>query len=245
MKHAEKVNKALHNRAIKAAIPHTLPVMAGYLFLGASYGILMSTRGFSFIYPMITSSFIFAGSLEFALAGILIGAFNPLEALLLSLMINARHIFYGISMLDKYRGLGKKKLYLIYALTDETFSVNYSAEIPDGVERGLFYFYTSLFDHLYWVLGATVGGIFGSLLPSGIAGLDFAMTAMFTVILLEQLLSSRENIPSVVIGVSLSLLSLVIFGSDGFIIPSMLLMLLALVVFRRPIERIGGEEGAV
>lgn len=117
---------------VKAAIPHTLPVMAGYLFLGASYGILMSTRGFSFIYPMITSTFVFAGSLEFALAGILIGAFNPIEALLLSLMINARHIFYGISMLDKYRGLGKKKLYLIYALTDETFSVNYSAEIPGG-----------------------------------------------------------------------------------------------------------------
>ena len=231
--------------AVKAAIPHTLPVMAGYLFLGTSYGILMSTRGFSFIYPMITSTFVFAGSLEFALAGILIGAFNPIEALLLSVMINARHIFYGISMLDKYRGLGKKKLYLIYALTDETFSVNYSAEIPEGVDRGLFYFYTSLFDHLYWVVGATVGGIFGSLLPVGIRGFDFAMTAMFAVILLEQILSSKKNIPSVIIGVSLSLFALVIFGSDGFIIPSMLLMLLALAVFRRPIEHAEKREGDV
>ncbi len=242
MKNAKEVNKTLHIQAIKAAIPHTLPVMAGYLFLGASYGILMSTRGFSFLYPMITSTFVFAGSLEFALAGILVGAFNPLEVLLLSLMINARHIFYGISMLDKYKGLGKKKLYLIYALTDETFSVNYSAEIPEGVDRGLFYFYTSFFDHLYWVLGATVGGIFGSLLPLGIRGFDFAMTAMFTVILLEQMLSGKKNIPSVLIGVSLSVLSLIVFGSDGFIIPAMLLMLLALTVFRYPIEGVQRKE---
>lgn len=237
MKMSKKANNNLHIRAIKSAFPYTLPVMAGYIFLGMSYGVLMSTRGFSFVYPMITSMFVFAGSMEFALANVLVGAFNPIEALLLTLMINARHIFYGISMIKKYRGLGAKKLYLIYALTDETFSVNYSAEPPCEVDRGLFYFYVSLFNHIYWIAGATLGGIFGSLIPFEIRGFDFAMTAMFVVILLEQILAGVKNIPSVVIGVGLSLLSLIVFGSDGFIIPAMALMLLALSLFRNSIER--------
>ena len=118
--------------------------MAGFLFLGASYGILMSGRGFSFVYPMMTSLFVFAGSMEFALANLLIGAFDPIEAFFLAIVINARHLFYGISMLDKYKGLGKKKIYMIFALCDETFSVNYAAEPPEDVDRGLFMFYVSL-----------------------------------------------------------------------------------------------------
>ncbi len=203
----------------------------------------MASRGFSFIYPLCTSMFIFAGSMEFALAGLLVGAFAPVEALLLALMINARHIFYGISMLDKYRGMGKKKLYLIFALTDETFSVNYSAEPPEGVDRGLFYFYVSLLDHLYWIMGAAFGGIFGGLIPVGVKGIDFAMTALFVVILLEQILAGKKNFPSVLIGVGFSLLSLLIFGASDFIIPAMAAMLLALSVFSRSIGR-GFLEGA-
>lgn len=234
----------MHIAAIKAAFPHTIPIMAGYLFLGASYGMLMATRGFSFIYPMMTSIFVFAGSMEFTLANVLIGAFNPLEALFLAIVINARHIFYGISMLDKYRGTGIKKSYLIFALTDETFSVNCTAEVPEGVDSGWFYFYTSLFDQCYWVLGATLGGLLGSLLSSvSLVGFDFAMTAMFVVILLEQILSGVKNLPSVIIGVGMSLLSLLIFGASDFIIPAMLMMLIALTVFRRPIERLHNGEG--
>lgn len=237
-----KVNNSLHISAIRTAFPHTIPVMAGYLFLGMSYGVLMATRGFSFLYPMCTSMFVFAGSMEFALSGLLLGAFSPLEAALLALMINARHIFYGISMLDKYRGL-RNKFYLIFSLTDETFSVNYSAEPPTEVDRGLFYFYISLLNHTYWVLGATLGGIFGSLIPIDIVGVDFAMTALFVVILLEQILAGRKNIPSVVIGVGLSLVSLVVFGASDFIIPSMVLMLLALSVFNKQIGKLfdGGD----
>lgn len=220
--------------------------MAGFLFLGASYGILMSGRGFSFIYPMMTSAFVFAGSMEFALANLLIGAFNPIEAFFLAIVINARHLFYGISMLDKYKGLGKKKIYMIFALCDETFSVNYVAEPPEEVDRGLFMFYVSLLNQSYWVAGATVGGILGSLIPSGIAGVDFAMTAMFVVILLEQILKGVKNIPSVLIGVGFSLLSLLVFGASDFIIPAMVMIFVALTAFRSPIERIHGrEEGQI
>lgn len=202
----------------------------------------MSSRGFSFIYPMLTSMTVFAGSLEFTLANVLVGAFNPLEAFFLAIVINARHVFYGISMLDRYKGLGKKKLYMIFALCDETFSVNYSAEPPCGVERGLFMFYISLLNQSYWVIGSTLGGLLGSVIPMGIKGIDFAMTAMFVVILLEQILAGRKNLPSVIIGVSLSLASLLIFGSGDFIIPAMLMIFLALTVFRRGIERVGGDS---
>ena len=236
-----KCNK--HFLAVRAAFPHTIPVMAGYLFLGASYGILMASRGFSFIYPLCTSLFVFAGSMEFALSGLLIGAFAPIEAMLLALMINARHIFYGISMLDKYRGLGFRRGYLIFALTDETFSVNYSVTPPDSVEKGDFYFFISLLNHSYWVLGAALGGIFGNLIPMNIVGIDFSMTALFVVILLEQILAGRKNLPSVAIGVGFSVISLLVFGASDFIIPAMCAMLIALSVFSKQISRalIGGE----
>lgn len=233
--------KRKHLSALRAAFPHTLPIMAGFLFLGASYGVLMSSRGFSFVYPMLTSLTVFAGSLEFALANLLVGAFNPLEAFFLAIVINARHIFYGISMLDRYKGLGKKKIYMIFALCDETFSVNYSAEPHEGVDRGLFMLYISLLNQSYWVLGATLGGILGFFIPTDIKGIDFAMTAMFVVILLEQMLAGKKNLPSVLIGVSLSLASLLIFGAGDFIIPAMLMIFAALTVFRREIEKQGGD----
>ena len=236
------VNKNVHFAAIKAAFPHTLPIMAGFIFLGMSYGILMSSRGFSFLFPMVMSITVFAGSLEFTLANVLLGAFNPLEAFFLALIINARHIFYGISMLDRYKGLGKKKLYMIFALCDETFSVNYSTPCPEGIDEGWFRFYISLLDQSYWVLGATLGGIFGSFIPKGIVGIDFAMTALFVVILLEQILGGKKNIPSVIIGVGFSLLSLVLFGASDFILPAMVAIFAALTLLRAPLEKLQVEK---
>ena len=239
----KKLNTGSHITAVRAAFPHTIPIMAGFLVLGASYGILMAGKGFSFLYPMLMSLLIFAGSMEFTMANILVGAFNPTEAFMMAIMINARHVFYGISMAERYRGLGLKKIYMIFALCDETFSVNYSAEPPSGVDRGLFMLYISVLNQLYWVVGATVGGIFGSVLPAVPAGFDFAMTAMFVCILLEQLLGGVKNLPSVAIGVLGSLLSLLVFGRDSFIIPAMGIMLLALAALKRPIERIGNAGG--
>lgn len=219
--------------------------MAGFLFLGASYGMIMNAKGFAFYLPIVTSTFIFAGSMEFLLANVLLGAFNPIEALLLALMINARHIFYGVSLLDKYKGLGWRKIYMIFGLCDETFSINCTAEVSDGVDRGWYMFYVTLLDHLYWIAGATLGSIFGSIIDFPWQGIDFAMTAMFVVILLEQILAGKKNILSVIVGLSASVLCLFVFGRDNFIIPAMLVITVALSAAKGPLDSLfaGKKEG--
>lgn len=166
-------------KAFKSAFPHTIPIFAGFLFLGMTYGIYMNVSGFSFWYPMLMSFTIFAGSMEFVTVNMLLGAFNPLQALAMTLMINARHLFYGISMLDKYRGVGWKSFYLIFGMCDESFSINYTADISKDIDQGWFMFFVTLLNHFYWFLGATLGGIFGSFLHFNTEGLDFVMTAMF------------------------------------------------------------------
>lgn len=223
-------------KALKAAFPHTIPIMTGFLFLGASYGIYMNVSGFEFWYPMITSMLIFAGSVEFVTVNLLLGAFNPLQAFLLALMINARHIFYGISMLDKYRGTGLKKFYLIYGMCDESFSVNYTAEIPDDVDRGWFMFFVNLLNQIYWVAGATIGGILGNIITFNTNGIEFVMTAMFVVIFLEQWLKEKNHISSL-LGLAVSVVCLVLFGADGFIIPSMAAMLIILTLLRKVLDK--------
>lgn len=218
-------NKVLS--AFKAAFPYTLPIFAGFWFLGITYGVYMNVSGFSFLYPMIMSLSIFAGSMEFVAANMLLGAFNPLAALLMTLMINARHLFYGISMLDKFKNTGKKKFYLIFGMCDETFSINCSTNIPKDIDKGWFMFFVTLLNHIYWFTGSTLGGILGSLVHFNTKGLDFVMTAMFTVIFTQQWLSEKNHFSSV-LGVLVSLLCLVIFGRDNFIVFSMIIILLAL-----------------
>lgn len=165
--------------ACRAAFPYTVPILAGFVFLGIAYGIYMNSLGFSAIYPIIMSFAIFAGSMEFVAANLLLGAFNPMNALFLTLMVNARHLFYGISMLDKYRGTGKKKFYLIYGMCDESFSINCTVNVPKNVDKGWFMFFVTLLNHFYWVIGAAIGGTFGSLVKFNTEGLDFVMTALF------------------------------------------------------------------
>ncbi|MBQ3242549.1 MAG: AzlC family ABC transporter permease, partial [Oscillospiraceae bacterium] len=171
----------MRRRALAAAFPHTIPVLTGYAFLGVAYGIYMRVSGFPFWYPTLSSVVIFGGSLEFVLVSMLMSSFAPLQTFLMALMIQARHLFYGIALLEKYRYLGKMRFYLIFGMTDESFSVNCSAEIPDGVDEGWFYFFVTLLDHCYWVTACTVGGLLGSLISFDTRGLDFVMTAMFVV----------------------------------------------------------------
>lgn len=225
-------------KAFKAAFPHTIPIFAGFWFLGMTYGIYMNVSGFPFWYPMLMSLTIFAGSMEFVAVNLLLGVFNPLQAFAMTLMINARHLFYGISMLDKYRGTGWKKFYLIFGMCDESFSINYTAEIPEDTDRGWFMFFVTLLNQFYWFLGATLGGIFGSLIHFSTEGLDFVMTAMFVVIFLEQWLKEKNHV-SAVMGVVLSLLCLTALGADDFMIPSMIAIFAALTLMR------GGLEGGV
>ena len=205
--------------ALRAAFPHTIPILTGYLFLGMSYGVLMKVSGFSFWYPLLISLTVYAGSMQFVTTSLLLGAFNPIQAFVMTLMVNARHLFYGIALLDRYQDTGWKKPYLIFGLSDETFSV------------------TAL-DQLYWVIGATLGGLFGSLISFNTEGLDFVMTAMFVVILLEQWLKEKNH-TCTLLGLGLAALSLFLFGPDGFMLPAMGAILAVLLLLRSTLEKEG------
>ena len=225
--------------AFRAALPLTLPVCTGYVFLGITYGMLMVTSGFPTWLPIFTAAIVYTGSMEFLLVAILASSFHPLSAFLTAVMVGARHLFYGLSMLGVYHGMGWKKPYLIYATSDETFSVNYTADIPADIDRSWFYFWVSLLDQGYWVAGSAIGAFCGSLITIDLTGLDFVMTAMFFVIFLQQWARDGERLRLIIsdhmpaiIGVLGSVLCLVIFGPDAFMIPAMVTILAGLLVYR-------------
>ncbi len=222
--------------ALEAAFPHTLPIMAGFLFLGMAYGIYAHSLGFSFVYPMVMALTIFAGSMEFVAMDLLLGAFNPLGAFLLALMVNARHLFYGIAMLDKYRNTGKKEGYLIFGMCDESFSINCTAAIPGGVDAGWFMFFVTLLNQIYWVLGATLGGLMGNIIPFNTQGLDFVMTALFIVLFLEQWFKEKNH-ASALIGIVVSVAAFILLGGSAFIIPAMIVILALLILLRSRLDQ--------
>lgn len=229
--------KALKEKtqAFKAAFPHTIPVLTGFLFLGTAYGILMSSKGYGPGWTVLMSFAAFAGSAQYVAVTFLTTIFNPAYALLMTLIINARHIFYGISMLDKYRNAGPLKPYLIFGLCDETFSIVCSARPPEGVNNNWFYFFVTLLDHFYWVAGSAVGGLLGSVVSFDIKGLDFVLTALFVVIFVGQWRTKENRLPAVT-GVVCSAACLLIFGQSQFIIPAMLMILAVLTLLRRRFE---------
>ena len=231
----------MKKKAFKAAFPHTIPIFAGFWFLGLAYGVYMNVSGFSFWYPMLMSLTIFGGSLEFVAVSMLLSAFAPIQTFVMTLMIQARHLFYGISMLDKFKDMGWKKYYLIFGMCDETFSINYTAKIPDDVDKGWFYFFVTLLNHFYWFSGATIGGLLGNLIHFDTEGLSFVMTAMFVVIFMEQWLKDKQH-ASELIGLAGSIGCLVVFGAESFMIPTMICILVMLTIFRKPMERKMGEE---
>ena len=218
-------------RAFKLAFPYTIPIFTGFLFLGFAYGVYMRSLGFSPIYPMVMCFAIFAGSLEFLAGNILLGAFNPLQAFLVGFAVNARHIFYGLSLLDKYKNAGKKKLYMIYALCDETFSVNVTLNDIEGVDKEDVYFAVTILNQGYWVFGTYLGALFGGVLSINTQGLDFVMTALFIVIFLDYYFKNKQAFSSAM-GFILSIASLLIFGKDNFIIPAMVSIVVILLAFR-------------
>ena len=223
-------------KALKAAFPQTIPIFTGFWFLGMAYGIYMNASGFSFVYPLCMSLLIYGGSLEFVAVEMLLSPFAPLQTFIMALLIQARHLFYGLSMLDKFKGLGWKKYYLIFGMCDETFSVNCSADIPEDVDRGWFYFWVTLLNQFYWSAAATTGGIVGSLLKIDTSGISFVMTAMFVVIFLEQWLKEKEHSASL-IGLAVSVLCLAVFGPDSFMVPTMVLIVGLLALLRKPLEK--------
>ena len=228
-------------KALRAAFPHTIPILTGFLFLGMTYGVFMRVSGFGVLFSALVSLTVFAGSMQFVAVNLLLGAFEPLQAIVMTLVINARHLFYGVSLLSKYKDVGAKKIYMIFGLCDESFSVNCSAEPPAGVDSGWFMFFVTLLNQIYWVAGTVLGGIFGAFIPFSTEGLDFVMTAMFVVIFLEQILKEKDHVPSLM-GCAVSVLALIAFGSDGFIIPALCVIVLLLTLYRGRHEKGGGAK---
>jgi len=222
--------------AMKAAFPHTIPVLTGFIFLGIAYGILMSSRGFGWHWILLTSSVVFAGALQFIGISLLTAAFDPLYAFLIALSINARHLFYGISMLEKLSGTGKIKPYLIFGMCDETFSILCSAEPPPNVDKRAFMFAVTLLNQSYWVMGSVIGGLIGPLLTFDTYGIDFVMTAFFVVIFINQWRTHKNHSPAL-IGLGAATVSLLLFGADNFIIPAMVLIIVCLTVFRKQLAK--------
>lgn len=216
---------------IKKCFVTTLPVMAGYLFLGTGFGMLMQSKGYGFLWAVAMSAFIYAGSMQYLAVDLLTGGASLITAALTTLMVNARHLFYGISMIDAYQDAKPYKPYLIFALTDETYSLNCGGAPAEEQNPKLYYFLVSLFNQCYWVTGSALGVLAGTLLPISTEGIDFALTALFVTVFVEQWKSTKDHIPAL-IGVICSLLCVIVFGPGSFLIPAMLLITLALTLYR-------------
>ncbi len=219
-------------KALKKAFPYTLPILTGYAFLGMALGIYMNAAGFSFIYPLMTSTIVYGGSLEFVVVEMLLSPFAPVSVFIMALLVQARHLFYGISMLDKFKGIGLKKYYLIYAMSDETFSLNCGLEVPEGIDKGWFMFFITFLDQMYWIIATITGCLLGSLLNINTEGISFVMTSMFVVIFVDRWLKDKNHI-SAIVGVLVSLICLIIFGSSSFMIPTMVSIIVILYILRK------------
>ncbi len=222
----------MKKNAVRAAFLDTIPVLTGYVFLGFGFGILLHQSGYGVIWAAAMSLFIYAGSMQYVAVSLLSSGAGLLTAAMTAFLVNARHLFYGISMVDAYKGAGKKKPYMIFALTDETYSLVSQDQAPEGMDRHTYCFLVSLFDQIYWVSGSILGSLAGSLLPINYEGIEFVLTALFVTIFVEQWLSTKNHLPAV-IGVVSTVVCLLVFGRDVFLIPSMVIIAVVLTVMRK------------
>lgn len=222
--------RAVSKDTVKRAFTATIPVMTGYLVLAIGFGILLKTKGYGVGWSIAMSGLIYAGSMQYLATDLLCGGAGLLTTAVTTLMVNARHLFYGISMVERYQNTGKKKPYLIFALTDETYSLVCSEESVKGIkEPKEYYFLVSLFNQSYWVLGSIIGSLLGNIIPFNVEGIDFALTALFVTIFVEQWLTAKSHVPAL-IGVISSVVCLVIFGADSFLIPAMIGIVVLLIL---------------
>ena len=229
-------------RTFKRAFRDSLPVLAGYLALGIGFGVLLQSKGYSFWWAILMSVTIFAGSGQYAGVDFLANSATIVTTAIMTFIINARHFFYGCSLLDKYKGAGIFKPYLIFGLTDETYSIVCSAKLDDTIDHKKYYLFLTALDHCYWITGCTLGAVLGEILPFSNEGIGYSMTALFIVIMVEQWLTSKEHLP-VILGVSTTIVCLVIFGADLFIIPAMVLIAFELVIFRKKLDKTEAPDG--
>ena len=216
---------------IRKAFMTSLPVMAGYIVLGTGFGILLRSAGYGTLWALAMSLFIYAGSMQFVGVSLITGAASVLTTAVTTVMINARHLFYSVSMISRYKDAGKVKPYLIFALTDETYTLLSDGKIPEGADPDAYRFLVSFFDHCYWVLGSVLGSFAGEFLPFDSTGIEFSMTALFTASFVEQWLSAGSHLPALT-GLLSTALCLVLFGPENFLIPSMILITVILSALR-------------
>lgn len=217
---------------IKKAFLKSLPVLAGYVVLGIGFGILLKKAGYGALWSFAMGAFIYAGSMQFVGVGLISGGASIVTTIITTFMVNARHLFYSISMIDKYKGSGKYKPYMIFALTDETYSLLCDGKTPEGEDPNLYRFLVTLFNHIYWISGCVLGSLIGSVLPFSTAGIEFSMTALFIASFTEQWLSNKDHIPAIT-GLFSTLICLLAFGKENFLIPSMLLITFVLTLLRK------------
>lgn len=227
----------MNKQALKYSFLASLPVMAGYIVLGIGFGILLAGKGYSFWWALLMSATIYAGSMQYVGVELLGSGASLISTALMTLMVNARHLFYGVSMVEKYKDTGRMKPYLIFALTDETYSLVCDSKLPEKIHRKWYYFLVSAMNQCYWILGSLLGALIGSSLSFNTKGIEFSMTALFVVIFVEQWESTKNHIPAF-IGLGISLLCLIVFGTDNFLIPAMAGITAGLFFMRR---RITGE----
>ena len=228
----------MRRTTIRKAFARSIPVMAGYIVLGIGFGVLMHAAGYGLLWTLAMSLLIYAGSMQYVGVGLLSGGASVVTAILTTVMVNARHLFYSISMIRVYRDSGRLKPYLIFALTDETYSLLCDGEVPEGADAELYRVLVSAFDHSYWVIGSVLGSLLGAVLPFSTEGIEFSMTALFLTSFVEQWVRKGNRIPALT-GLGATLLSLAVFGPERFLIPAMLLITLVLSLLR---GRLGKEE---
>lgn len=232
--------KNTYKVAYKAAFPHTIPVMTGYLFIGIAFGVMFANKGYNFAWAGLMSLLVYAGSGQYLAVNFFEPSVSLFQVVFLTFMVNVRHIFYGLSLLDKFKASGKKKPYMIFSLTDETYSLYFLTKTPPDVDEGKFLFALSTLNQSYWIIGSMIGALAGSLIPFNSKGIDFAMTALFIVIFVEQWLEKKNRFPAVV-GVLASLVCLLVFGKDSFILPSMIIIMIVLLSNHKIEEKKTGE----
>lgn len=229
-------------KVISFAFVKTVPVLCGYLFLGIAFGVLLQKAGYPFLWALLSSVFIYAGSIQFVLVSFLGGNISLITIVIMTLLINSRHIFYGLSFIERFQTMGKFKPYMIFSLTDETYSILCSTKVPEYMDEKKVLFFMALFDHLYWITGSVLGGLLGEVLPFDTMGIDFAMTALFVCIFVEQWQNFHSHIPAIT-GMISALICLVLLGPDNFILPSLLATISILMLCKNKIEGAEGKEG--
>lgn len=225
-----------YRQAFKKAFPYTIPVLTGYLFIGIAFGVMYAEKGYSFLWAILMSLLVYAGSGQYLAVNFFVPGISFLQVIFLTFMVNVRHVFYGISLLEKFNKLGKSRWYMIFGLTDETYSLLCTTKVPEGVDEAKFLLAISMMNQSYWIIGSAIGGLAGSLLPINSEGIDFAMTALFVVIFVEQWMDKKNRIPEVV-GILAAVVCLQVFGVNNFVLPTMILIIFVLFLGRKKLDR--------